>query len=250
MKSTVLITGAAKGIGHACARVFYRSGWRVIGLDITPATDSQPFESFLSVDLGNPEALSTAAQQVRARTDELNALINNAAVQVIRPLLDTSEKDFEKVMCVNLKAPFALTKALFPVLKKNRGAVINVSSVHAQATSADIGVYAASKAALASLTRTMAIEFGPYGVRVNALLPGAIDTDMLRSGLTRNQFAAVDEIDKKIERIARRHPLGRVGRPEDVAAAALFLADPEQSSFITGHCLSIDGGCLARLSTE
>lgn len=250
MNSTVLITGAAKGIGYACARVFHRSGWRVIGLDILPAADSRPFESFLSIDLGDPEVLSTVAQQVRALTDELNALINNAAVQVIRPLLDTSDKDFDTVMDVNIKAPFVLTKALFPVLRKNRGAIVNVSSVHALATSADIGIYAASKAALASLTRTMAIEFGPHGVRVNALLPGAIDTDMLRSGLTRNQFAAVDELDEKIKQIARRHPLGRVGRPEDVATAALFLADPVQSSFITGHCLSIDGGCLAKLSTE
>ncbi len=177
MSNTVLITGAAKGIGYACAQVFYRSGWCVIGLDIMPATDIKPFESFLPIDLADPRELSTVAQQVRARTGELNALINNAAVQVIRPLLDTSEKDFETVFSVNLKAPFVLTKALFPVLRKNRGAIVNVSSVHALATSADIGVYAASKAALASLTRTMAIEFGPYGVRANALLPGAVDTD-------------------------------------------------------------------------
>ncbi len=240
---TVLITGAAKGIGYACASVFSQAEWRVIGIDTLAATNHGPFESYMRMDLQDQEALSAAVLQLIADEEELCALVNNAAVQMICPLLDTSAKYFEMTMSINAITPLLITKLIFPLLRKNRGAVVNISSVHSIATSPDIGTYAASKAALSSLTRTMALEFGCHGVRANAVLPGAIDTDMLRAGLMRNQISDPDDM-------AKRHALGRIGQPEEVAQVVLFLADTEKSSFITGQCIVVDGGCVARLSTE
>ncbi|MEL6311495.1 MAG: SDR family oxidoreductase, partial [Pseudomonadota bacterium] len=137
----------------------------------------------------------------------------------------------------------------FGLLRSAEGSVINVSSVHAMATSRNIGAYAASKGALLAFTRSLALEFGEHGIRVNALLPGAVDTPMLHAGLSRGHVQA-GSLDGLIRGLGQKHVLGRVGKPEEIGRAALFLADPEYSSFITGQSLIVDGGALARLSTE
>ena len=132
-------------------------------------------------------------------------------------------------------------------LRRSRGAVVNVASVHAFATSAGAAPYAASKGAIVALTRAAALEWAP-DVRVNAVAPGAVDTGMLRQGVQR--WAPPEAVDAELERLAARIPLGRIGRPEEIAEAILFLADGRRSSFITGQVLVADGGALARLSTE
>ncbi|MDO8755759.1 MAG: SDR family oxidoreductase, partial [Anaerolineales bacterium] len=129
------------------------------------------------------------------------------------------------------------------------GAVVNVSSVHAVQTSANIAAYAASKGGLLALTRAMAIEFAPDHIRVNAILPGAVDTPMLRAGLGRGHLGQGD-MQERLDNLARRTVIGRVGRPEEIAHAIYFLADHEQSSFMTGQSMIVDGGATARLSTE
>jgi NAD(P)-dependent dehydrogenase (short-subunit alcohol dehydrogenase family) len=127
--------------------------------------------------------------------------------------------------------------------------VVNVSSVHAVQTSANIAAYAASKGAMLALTRAMAIEFAKDNIRVNAILPGAVDTPMLRAGLNRGHLGGAGELDR-LENLARKTVNGRVGQPEEIARAIYFLADESQSSFITGQALIADGGATARLSTE
>ncbi len=127
--------------------------------------------------------------------------------------------------------------------------MVNVSSVHAIQTSANIAAYAASKGGLLALTRAMAIEFAPDNIRVNAILPGAVDTQMLRSGLGRGHVGD-GNINQRLENLARKTVSGKVGLPEEIAAAIHFLADQEQSSFMTGQALVVDGGATARLSTE
>jgi glucose 1-dehydrogenase len=129
------------------------------------------------------------------------------------------------------------------------GAIVNVSSVHAVQTSVNISAYAASKGGLLALTRAMAIEFAPDNIRVNAILPGAVDTPMLRAGMSRGHVSGGTVYDR-LENLARKTVNGRIGQPAEIAHAIYFLADSTQSSFMTGQALIVDGGATARLSTE
>lgn len=153
------------------------------------------------------------------------------------------------MMASNLRSVFLGAKLAHPLLAINGGAMVNVSSVHAIQTSANIAAYAASKGGLLALTRAMAIEFAPNNIRVNAILPGAVDTPMLRAGLSRGH-ARGSNVQERLENLARRTVNGRVGRPEEIASAIYFLADNEQSAFMTGQAMVVDGGATARLSTE
>lgn len=247
---TALITGAAGGIGRAALLHFAGQGWNVIGVDRAEFAGEFPQPGlFIKLDIADDKSMETLSAQVNGYTDVLHALVNNAAAQYAKPLLDTSAKDWDALMAVNLRAPFLLVKRVYPLLKAASGAVVNLSSVNALATSADIAAYAASKGALLSLTRAMAVEFAPDKVRVNAVLPGAVDTDMLRAGLGR-QHVQGGTVDERLDDLARKTVLGRVGIPEEVAHAIYFLADNDQSSFMTGQSIVVDGGATARLSTE
>ncbi len=142
-----------------------------------------------------------------------------------------------------------MAKDAFGLLKKTKGAIVNVSSVHAVATSKNIAAYAASKGGMVALTRAMAIEFADVGIRVNAVLPGAVDTQMLREGLSRGHVKG-SNIEDQLNDLGQRTVMGRVGDPREIAQSILFLADEERSSFITGHAMVVDGGATIRLSTE
>jgi NAD(P)-dependent dehydrogenase (short-subunit alcohol dehydrogenase family) len=137
------------------------------------------------------------------------------------------------------------------MLVENKGSVVNVSSVHAVATSENIAVYAASKGSLSALTRAMALEYGKVGVRVNAVCPGAVDTGMLRAGLMRDNFTNENAtVQQRLENLGRKQCIGRVGEPEEIGELILFLADGNKSGYITGENIVIDGGATVKLSTE
>jgi glucose 1-dehydrogenase len=248
---TVLITGAAGGIGRATVHLFNQKGWRVIGVDRAPFGESFPENGmYIQADISIGENLDTIFQQAQALTGYLNALVNNAAVQIAKPLLETSVAEWDAVMASNLRSVFLGIKLSHPLFTAaGGGAIVNVSSVHAVATSANIAAYAASKGGLLALTRAIAIEFAPDNIRCNAILPGAVDTPMLRAGLGRGHVSGND-ILQRLDNLARKTVNGRVGRPEEIAHAIYFLADETQSSFMTGQALIIDGGATARLSTE
>ena len=182
----VLITGAAGGIGRATINLFTEKGWRVIGVDRNDFGDGFPSNGlFVRSDIARPEDMQAIFEKAHAFRESLDVLINNAAMQVAKPLIETTVEEWDAVMASNLRSVFLSVKLAYPLLKKKGGAVVNVSSVHAIQTSANIAAYAASKGGLLALTRAMAIEFAPDNIRVNAILPGAVDTPMLRAGLGR-----------------------------------------------------------------
>ncbi|MGA7193145.1 MAG: SDR family oxidoreductase [Anaerolineales bacterium] len=247
---TVLITGAAGGIGRATVALFAEKDWRVIGVDRNAFGDGFPKNGlFIQSDIARPEDMHAIFEKAHAFTDSLNALVNNAAQQIAKPLVETTVEEWDAVMASNLRSVFLSAKLAHPLLKTNGGAIVNVSSVHAIQTSANIAAYAASKGGLLALTRAMAIEFASDNIRVNAILPGAVDTPMLRAGLGRGH-AGHGEMQERLDNLARKTVNGRIGTPEEIAHAIYFLADNDQSSFMTGQALVIDGGATARLSTE
>src|SRR5271157_1575364 len=248
---TVLITGAAGGIGRATVALFAQMGWRVIGVDRTPFGEDFPDPGlFIQSDVSNPQKMEGLFSEVSRLTAGLNALVSNAAVQIAKPLVETSVEEWDLVIANNLRPAFLLAKLAFPLLKAaGNAAIVNVSSVHAVQTSANIAAYAASKGGLLALTRVMAIEFAVDNIRVNAILPGAVDTPMLRAGMIRGSLEG-ETITSRLENLARKTVNGRIGKPEEIAHAIYFLADSSQSSFMTGQALIVDGGATARLSTE
>jgi len=247
---TVLITGAAGGIGRATVRLFTEKNWCVIGVDRAAFGGDFPANGlFIQSDISHPEEIRAIFEKALGFTDTLDSLVNNAAVQIAKPLIDTTVEEWDMVMASNLRSVFLAVKLAHPLLRVRGGAIVNVSSVHAVQTSANIGAYAASKGGLLALTRSMAIEFAPENIRVNAILPGAVDTPMLRAGLGRGH-AGHGEMQSRLDNLASKTVNGRVGTPAEIAHSIYFLADNEQSSFMTGQALVVDGGATARLSTE
>ncbi|HEY59396.1 MAG TPA: SDR family oxidoreductase [Anaerolineae bacterium] len=247
----LLITGAAGGIGRATVKYFSMQGWHVIGVDRQDFGADYPNKGlFIKSDISKPEDTKSIYEQVQNFSPVLDAVVNNAAIQVAKPLIETSVEEWDKVMSSNLRSVFLGAKLVYPLLKAaGGGAIVNVSSVHAVATSANIAAYAASKGGLLALTRAMAIEFAKDNIRVNAILPGAVDTPMLRAGLQRGHVGG-KSVSKRLEDLASKTVIGRVGKPQEIASAICFLADNQQSSFMTGQALVVDGGATARLSTE
>jgi len=247
----MLITGASGGIGSATVGLFAQNGWRVIGVDRSPFGGIFPKDGlFIQSDISIGENMEYIFEQVKNFTSRLDALVNNAAYQVEKPILQTTVEEWDAVMASNLRSVFLAVKLAHPLLKAaHGGAIVNVSSVHAVATSANISAYAASKGGLLALTRSIAIELASDEIRANAILPGAVDTPMLRAGLTRGNLEGGD-IQERLDNLARKTVNGRVGKPDEIAHAIYFLADGRQSSFMTGQALIVDGGATARLSTE
>ena len=250
-KKTILITGAAGGVGRATVKLFHERGFRVIGVDRQSVYAEFPADGlFIQADISVPENLEKIIAQATQFSSTLDVLVNNAAFQVTKPLVETTVEEWDMVMASNLRSVFLGAKLAYPLLKaEGGGAIVNVSSVHAVATSANIAAYAASKGGLLALTRAMAIEFAKDNIRVNAVLPGAVDTPMLRAGFHRGRNNEASE-EIQLAALAAKTVNGRVALPEEIASVIYFLADPAQSSFITGQGLLADGGATCRLSTE
>lgn len=247
----VLITGASGGIGKACTKLFIEKDWIVIGMDRSESILNLPLPNIgLQLDISNPDHLTKAYEQIYKGFDKIHALVNNAAIQINKPMIEISVEEWDSVMNSNLRSVFLGSKLSYPFLKASEeGAIVNVSSVHAIATSTGVSAYAASKGGLLALTRAMAIEFAPDHIRVNTVLPGAVDTQMLRDGLNRGHLNG-SSIESRLDNLAGKTVMGRIGKPEEIAQSIYFLSDPAQSSFITGQSIVVDGGATSRLSTE
>lgn len=238
MSRVAVVTGAGSGIGSATQALLQERGWDVVGID-REWTSTPPDGSF-SFDLRDAVELT----QTLAGLPRIDALVNNAAVYSAAPLNDFDADTWSDLFRVNLEAAVAAVAASTAQLAERSGAVVNVASVHALATAPGMTAYATSKAALVGFTRAAAVELGPQGIRVNAVLPGAIDTPMLLPG------SSEEDRSRGLERLAEGTPLRRIGHPSEIAEAIAFLADGDGSSFITGQSLVADGGVLSRLATE
>jgi len=227
---TVLITGASTGIGKAIAQRFIAEGARVIVFGRTkPDLDVE----FHKVDVSKESEIRDAMKRVRKRYRKLDVLVNNAGVFFLEDI-DHSTRKFDITLDVNLKGSFWMCKHALPLIRKSKGNMINISSLIGVAPSNDAIAYCISKAGIISLTRNLAQQCAPQGVRVNAILPGPIETSMLRSTVSS---------DKEMQEYARNNPMRRLGKPEDIAAAVAFLAS-DDASYITGALLNVDGGEL------
>ncbi len=250
---SVIVTGAANGIGRAIARAFAAAGARVVVADrladdgdrtVAEITAEGGTAVFVDTDVSRAEDAARLVTETVERFGGLDVLVNNAGVGGSRaPVHELEPDDFDRVIAVNLRGTFLCAKYAIPHLLADRtGSIINTASTYGVIAAPLSVAYCASKAAIINLTRQMAIDYGPQGLRVNALCPGYIDTGLGRRGpsLTPEEFAAASQVR---ETAAALQPLGRQGSPAEVAEAAVFLAS-DAASFITGAALPVDGGCL------
>lgn len=249
MSKVVLITGVSSGIGNATAKLFTQDDWHVIGVSRTKADRIDGVDHYISADVSKIKDLDRVFDEIESEEGRIDSLVNNAALQVCKPILETTVEEWDAVFNTNVRSVFYCSKLAHPLMAEKGGSIVNVSSVHAIATSANIAAYAASKGAIKVLTQNLAIEFARDNIRVNAVLPGAIDTPMLRAGLNRGHTFE-SNLSIQIQQLSDRTVLKRVGSPEEVAEGILFLADGTKSSFITGQAMVVDGGATAKLSTE
>jgi NAD(P)-dependent dehydrogenase (short-subunit alcohol dehydrogenase family) len=246
MSKVAVVTGSSGGIGKALVKTYLDSGYFVTGLDRNPTefTESERYTeintnlALFSKDLGYREEI---LQQIRADLPDLITrfvLINNAAEQILRPVAQIQWKDWEDSLAVNTVAPFFLAQGFIKELKACNGHVLNISSIHAKLTKPDFTCYAASKAALEGVTRSLALELSPLGVSVNAVAPAAIATDMLRAGFERSPG--------KLRELENYHPSKSIGTPEQVAEFVKSITD-HTGGFLTGAVIDFNGGIAGRL---
>ena len=236
-QKSIVLTGASRGIGHATVKRFEREGWRVLTCSRQPFDARCPWpngqDNHIQIDLASPDKTIAAIVGIKEKLGgKLHALVNNAGISPKAPgggrlnTLDTDLRSWGQVFHVNFFAPIVLARGLMLELSAAKGAVVNVTSIAGERVHPFAGAaYATSKAALSALTREMAYDFGPLGVRVNSIAPGEIDTAILSPGT-----------DKIVEKL----PMRRLGLPSEVADAVWFLCS-DQSQYISGTELKING---------
>lgn len=231
---TIIITGAARGIGLAACQRFVREGWNVVGVDIRSADLEQnlPDEALpIDCDVSQPDQVARAVAKALDHFGRIDALVNNAGIADFGPLLDTDFATWRKIMATNLDGPFLMSQAVAPHMLTSGGAIVNITSISGHRASTLRVAYGTSKAGLKHLTEQLAAELGEYGIRVNAIAPGPVNTAMA--------LKVHDDVIRRAYHDAI--PLNRYGSEEEIANAIYFLCS-EEASYITGQCLSVDGG--------
>jgi NAD(P)-dependent dehydrogenase (short-subunit alcohol dehydrogenase family) len=245
-----VVTGAAQGIGRAIAGQLHARGARLVLVDCNAAGVAAAAESmrtpggaavsWVVADLARPERIKALAADVAALEPNVHVVVNNAGIELDMAFEEITAELFDRVIAVNLRAPLLVSQALAPLFPSSGGAIVNISSIHADHAFPNAIPYACSKAGLMALTRNLALELANRHIRVNAVCPGYIDTPMWEEWLrtARDPEALASQTEAL-------HPLGRRGVPEDVASAAVYLASP-QATWVTGTSLVVDGGLTIR----
>jgi NAD(P)-dependent dehydrogenase (short-subunit alcohol dehydrogenase family) len=249
-KRVAVITGAAQGIGRQTALVLAERGFRIAIIDLR-----QPVNTLEGIraaggdgfshegDISDEATVERFLGEVFDQFGRADVLVNNAGISHITPAEDTAARDYRRVLEINLVAPFLLAKAFgAKMLEAGSGSIVNVASVAGLVAVADRAAYNASKHGLIGLTRTLAAEWGGRGVRVNAVCPGWVKTEMDVADQAGGSYSDDD--------IVGRVPMARFASPDDIARAIAFLADERESGFVNGHCLAVDGGWTADGSWE
>jgi NAD(P)-dependent dehydrogenase (short-subunit alcohol dehydrogenase family) len=250
-RQVVIVTGAASGIGRGIALRFAEQRARVVIADVD---ESGAEETSSTIRNGGGDALVVPTDVARAADAErliaetlkaygrIDVLVNNAAILVSKSVADTSPEEWERVIGVNLTGAFLCSHYALPtMLAQGSGVIIHIASPHAFQTGNTIAAYAASKGGIVALTRQMAMDYGRLGVRVNCVVPGAIDTPMLHADVQ-----AGADAESNVRGWEEKEPIGRLGQPVDVARVVAWLASPE-SGFVLGTSIVADGGLLAQL---
>lgn len=246
-RRSAIITGAANGIGAACARVFAGAGWDVVLVDRDGEQLASVAEACAGAgvatlvgDVAQRETNDAAVALADARFKRLDAAVANAGVNLARSIDDTTDADIDRLLGVNLRAVVYLAQAAHSALAETSGSLVVMASKTGLVAQPDSPLYCATKGAAVQLARALALDWAPEGIRVNAVCPGIVDTPMLESF-----FDQLPDPDRARREFATAQPLGRLARPAECATAALFLASPG-ASFITGVALPVDGGFTAQ----
>jgi NAD(P)-dependent dehydrogenase (short-subunit alcohol dehydrogenase family) len=242
MDLTAVVTGAARGIGRSVVTRLREAGYRVVAVDISPAVADLAADGIvpLQADVSAAEAPQAAVDRAVEAFGRLDLLVNNAARFLRQPILDTTDADFDTLFAVNVRPAFRFARAALPHLTGTAGCIVNVASISGLVGIANQSVYAMTKGAIVQLTRQLAIEYAGRGVRVNAVAPGAVDTEFMAEARAADADPAAS-----LAVTLGNHPIGRMSTADEVARAIAFLAAPE-SAGITGTILSVDGGYVAR----
>lgn len=249
----VVVTGGASGIGKAICLAFLDEGALVICIDVNGRAGHSLENKtrrrmlFCKMDVANIADYPIFSNELTSLYGRVDVLVNNAAIQPLAsytPLHLLPVDVWDRVLDVNLKGYFLMAKYCLPMmLKQGEGVIINIASVTGLAVSKNISAYAASKAAIISLTRSIALEYGDKNIRAVAICPGTVDTPLVRRTLSAQTHDM--DVQQAKEKLDRAHPIGRIGKPEEIATAVLFCAGPG-ASFMTGSVVTLDGGLLAK----
>ena len=224
-KKIAIITGGAQGIGKAIAKQFIKEGATVIVFDIK----KPDYEvNFYKVDISKEDEIKNALRRIK----KLDILVNNAGIYFQASVENTTKEDLDKIIDINFKGTFLMSKYALSLIRKSKGNIINISSGLGIVPEPESPAYSSTKAAIIMLTKCMAQDYAPEGIRVNAILPGPIDTSLLRRVLSSQE---------ELNNYRELNPMKRIGQPKDVANIAVFLASDE-ANFVTGGMYSVDGG--------
>ena len=242
----LLLTGVNGGIGKDIAKKYKDNYWKVIGTDLSNECVHEYCDTYISCDLTNKENVLYLIQEISNKYEKLDCIVNNAAVQFNDNIWNFDEDKWDMTMDCNLKIIFLLVKHAISLLTKSeQGNIINVASIHSVASSDKIAAYACSKSGIVGLTKNLSIELADFNIRVNAVSPGAICTEMLKNSLLRD--SSTDDVELLLRQIKNKHPLKDIGYPENVAS---LIMEINNNNFINGANYIIDGGVSVKLGTE
>lgn len=240
----VIITGASTGIGEATRKLLHENGCIVYNLDITPP--ATPEGQFISCDMRNRQAIRDAVKQVAAKEKKIDMLFANAGIHLFAGIEDTSDEQLDNLIAINIFGVFTVLQSVLPFMREQqKGSIVIMGSDQSFVGKGSSAAYGMSKGAVAQLTKSTAIDYAKYSIRVNCICPGTIDTPLLHKAVQRFAELSTQAEEKVMAGLQTVQPLGRIGEPIEIAKAVAFLLS-DDSSFITGSLLSADGGYVCQ----